>query len=77
MLDRVDRVACLPAWGTQLGEIAFYHVHVSSLCQAIPASQGEINLEKMAAHGEFFLVTICQCYLPNKMTISQKRSMYM
>ena len=20
----------------------------------------------MAAHGEFFLVTICQCYLPNK-----------
>ena len=43
MLDRVahlPRAPCLLAQDIQLGGIAFYHVN--SLCQAIPASRGEI-----------------------------------
>ena len=55
MLDRVSRLPgapCLLAWGTQLGEIAFYHVNGS--CRAIPPSRDEINHEDMAARGKLF-----------------------
>ena len=42
---------------------------------AIPASRGEINRENTAARGEFFfVVTICQCYLPNRMIVNLKRA---
>ena len=76
MLDRVARLPgapCLLARGTRLGGVAFYHVNGS--CRAIPANGGEINRENIAARGEFFYVTICQCYLPNRVTVNLKRSM--
>ena len=75
MLDRVARLPgapCLPARGTRLGGVAFCHVNGSS--RAIPANGGEINCENMAARSEYFVVTICQCYLPNRMTVNLKRS---
>ena len=55
MLDRVARLPgapCLLARGTQLGEVAFYHVNGSS--RAISANRGEINRENMAARSEYF-----------------------
>ena len=62
MLDRVaclPRAPCLLARGTRLGGIAFYHVN--GLCQAIPASRDEINLEIMVAQGEFFYAESVDC----------------
>lgn len=38
------------------------------------ASRGDINRENMVVRGEFFVVTICQYYLPNRMTVNLKRS---
>ena len=55
MLDRVaclPRAPCLLARGIRLGGVAFYPVNC--LCRAILANQSEINLENMAAPGEFF-----------------------
>ena len=47
----MPRAPCLLARATRLGGIAFSHVNGSY--RAIPASRGEINLEIMAARGEF------------------------
>ena len=61
MLDRVARLPgahSILAGGTRLGGVAFYQVNGS--CRAIPANQGEINRENMAARGEFFR----SCHLP-------------
>ena len=77
MVDRVARLPgapCLLARGTRLGGVAFYHVNGS--CRAIPANRGEMNHENRAARSDFFVVTICQCYLPNRMTVNLKRSTY-
>ena len=72
MLDRVTRLPgapCLLARGTRLGGVAFCHVNGSS--RAISANRGEINRENMV---NIFVVTICQCYLPNRMAVNLKRS---
>ena len=42
----------LLARGTQLGGLDFYPVYASR--RAMPANQGEINRENMAARGEYF-----------------------
>ena len=55
MLERVARLPgapCLPARGTCLGGIAFYHVKGS--CRAISANRGEISCENMTARDESF-----------------------
>ena len=73
MLDRVARLPgapCLLARGTRLGGVAFCHVNGS--CRAIPANRGEINHENMAAGSDIFVVTICQCYLPNRMKVNRR-----
>ena len=70
---RLPGAPCLPTRGTRLGKIAFYHVNGS--CRAIPANRGGINRENTAARGEVFVVTICQCYLPNRTTVNLKRLM--
>ena len=53
MLNRVAHLPgapCLPARGTRLGGITFYHLNGS--CRVIPASRGgEINRENMVARG--------------------------
>ena len=73
MLDRLARLPgapCLFARGTRLGGVAFCHVNGS--CRAIPANRGEINHENMAAGSDIFVVTICQCYLPNRMKVNRR-----
>ena len=73
----LDRVACLPGapcllgQSTRLGGIGFYLVKVAS--RAIPANRGEISHENMAARGEFFVFTISQCYLSNRIKVSLKK----
>ena len=56
-----------------LGGTAFYLVN--GWFWAIPVYRGEISCENIAAQGEFFIITISQCYLLNRLTVNLKRSM--
>ena len=72
MLDRVARLPgapCLLDRGTQLGEIAFYHVHGS--CRAVPGSRGEIKRENIVLRGDFFYAESVEC--KTKVLYTEKR----